>query len=406
MVNSLSEYSSAIDALFARTTSGTKFGLERTRELLEFLGNPERRFKSIHVAGTNGKGSVVAMCDAILREKGLKVGRYTSPHLIDFRERVLVNGEPISEADVLRFLERTTALSERIGATFFELTTALAFSHFAEAGVDIAVIETGLGGRLDSTNVLQPEVAVVTSIGLDHTDLLGDTLEKIAAEKAGIFKTGAPAIIGERASGVRQELEDAARAAGASDVITVTGSSDLRLSLAGAHQGHNAAIAIAAVGALPPDLRPNAAQIGQGLRKVFLPGRFQRAGKYLLDVAHNPDAAALLAKTIETATLPRPRVAVLAVLNDKDWRGVIRALAPEIDRFVLTLAPGTPRERAWDPAEAAAWCESNGFVAQLELDFVNAMASASLDSGTIIITGSFTTVGSAMKLLGVSPIEC
>jgi len=195
--------------------SGIRPGLGRIRALLRHLGSPQRAYPSIIIAGTNGKGSVVAMCDAMLRAKGLRVGRYTSPHLIDFRERVLVDGAPISEESVLRFLRRTMPIAEKIGATFFELTTALAFAHFDESNVDIAVVETGLGGRLDSTNVLEPVAATVTSIGLDHTDLLGTTREAIALEKAGIFKADAAAIIGEQGPSIAAILRKSAHAAGA-----------------------------------------------------------------------------------------------------------------------------------------------------------------------------------------------
>jgi len=189
----LTSYSAAIETLFARTTSGTKFGLERTEAILARLGSPHRKLTAIHVAGTNGKGSVVATAEALLSSPGRRIGRYTSPHLIDFRERISVNSVPIPEEVVLEFLQKWIQAAEEMGATFFELTTALAFDWFARQEVDIAVIETGLGGRLDSTNVLTPRVATVTSIGLDHTELLGDTLEAIAREKAGIFKSGLPA---------------------------------------------------------------------------------------------------------------------------------------------------------------------------------------------------------------------
>jgi dihydrofolate synthase/folylpolyglutamate synthase len=419
-------YRSAIDALFARTTSGTKFGLERTWELLRHLDDPHRRFRSIHVAGTNGKGSVVAMCDSILRANGLGVGRYTSPHLVDFRERILVDGVPISEAEVLKFLEEITPLSERIGATFFELTTVLAFQHFADRAVDVAVIETGLGGRLDSTNVLEPVAATVTSIGLDHTDLLGDTLEAIALEKAGIFKPDAPAIIGERDAGIAGLLENAARAAGARPVLSVdsayrlsdvrvsaegtsfvletpSGSHRLRSRLVGAHQARNAAIAVATVFALDEQLAPNWDAIERGLARAHLPGRYQTVGKYIFDVAHNPDAARALAATLVAGNTPRPRTALLAVLSDKDWRGVIRELSPAVDRFIITSAPSAPVERLWDPAVATEYAESLGSSAELERDFDAALRKAGEAPGTVLITGSFHTVGAAMSRLQVSP---
>ncbi len=172
-------------------------GLERTTELLSLLGDPHTRVPAFHVAGTNGKGSVVATIEALLRGLGLRVGKYTSPHLIDFRERIAVNGTPMSEADVVAFIEQWTPTVERLGATFFEATTAMAFEHFVREGVDVAVIEVGLGGRLDSTNVIKPVAAGISSIGFDHMQYLGDTLELIGREKAGIFKRGVPAVIGE-----------------------------------------------------------------------------------------------------------------------------------------------------------------------------------------------------------------
>ncbi|HET6761754.1 MAG TPA: folylpolyglutamate synthase/dihydrofolate synthase family protein, partial [Gemmatimonadaceae bacterium] len=310
----LSSYSAAIDALFARTTSGIKPGLERTEALLAKLGSPHRELSAVHVAGTNGKGSVVATAEALLRSTGLKVGRFTSPHLIDFRERITIDGKPITEDAVLEFLERWISPAEEIGATFFEVTTALAFDWFAKQNVDIAVIETGLGGRLDSTNVVSPRVATVTSIGLDHTDLLGDTLEAIAREKAGIFKRGIPAVIGEQSAQIRSVLEDCALRSGAQPIVVMdeeyriedveiswrgTGFTlrrgarrqRLKTPLIGAYQARNTAIAIATVASLGENYLPPADETSSALAKVSLPGRFQRHGTFVFDVAHNPEGA-------------------------------------------------------------------------------------------------------------------
>ena len=193
----LSDYRRALEYLFARTTGESRLGLERTTALLRELGDPHRRFTTFHIAGTNGKGSVAATLDALLRREGRAVGRYTSPHLVDFRERMLIDGQPIASDAIVEFIERWTPSIERIGATFFEATTAMAFELFAAAGADDVVVETGLGGRLDATNVVEPLVAGVTMIGIDHTEFLGTTVESIAREKAGIFKRGAGAVIGE-----------------------------------------------------------------------------------------------------------------------------------------------------------------------------------------------------------------
>jgi len=217
----LTRYSSALEYLFARTTGSVRFGLERTRALLAEMGDPHLAYPVLHVAGTNGKGSSVATADTLLSARGLRVARYTSPHLVDFRERIVVSGVPIRSEEVVSFVEEWTPVVERLGASFFEATTALAFAHFARSDVDVAVIETGLGGRLDSTNVVQPLAAGVTSIGFDHMEYLGDSLEAIAAEKAGIFKPDRPAVIGEPDAVVRGYLARDARAAGASPVRVV-----------------------------------------------------------------------------------------------------------------------------------------------------------------------------------------
>jgi dihydrofolate synthase / folylpolyglutamate synthase len=422
----LKSYGAAIEALFARTASGIKPGLERTEALLAKLGSPHRQLSAVHVAGTNGKGSVVATVEALLRWKGLKVGRYTSPHLIDFRERITVSGIPITEEAVLEFLQRWIPTAEQIGATFFELTTAMAFDWFVKQSVDIAVIETGLGGRFDSTNVLAPRVATVISIGLDHTDLLGDTLESIAREKAGIFKSGIPAVIGEQSPSIRALLESCARDIGAKPIVAIeeaTAIEDIEVSargtaftlhrgairerittpLIGSYQALNTAVAIGTVAALGGNYHLPASEISSALSNVFLPGRFQQRGKIIFDVAHNPAGARTIAETIRALDAPKPRTALIAVLADKDWRGIIRALAPVIDRFLFTNAPSAPAERRWDPAEALTFARSEGLAADLEPDIDLALVRCKKGSGTLLITGSFHTVGDAMSRLQVSP---
>lgn len=426
MDDHLTTYGEAIQALFARTTGTIKPGLERTEALLAKLGSPHRKLSAIHVAGTNGKGSVVATCEALLRARGLVVGRYTSPHLVDFRERVTVNGQPIFEEEVLEFLERWIPTAEEMGATFFEVTTALAFDWLAKREVDLAVIETGLGGRLDSTNVLTPRVATVTSIGLDHTDLLGDTLEAIAREKAGIFKAGVPAVIGEPAPAIRELLAKCAKEAAATPVVVLDddytisnvevstrgtsftlldgkGGQLITTPLLGEHQARNTATAIATLAAIGNEYLPPPGEISKALAGVFLPGRFERRGKVIFDVAHNPDGARTVTETIRAINPPSPRTALVAVLADKDWRGIIRELAPAVDRFVFTNAPSVPAERRWDPAEARSFAKARGIEADLEPDMDAALALGQERSETLLVTGSFHTVGDAMSRLQVSP---
>ena len=423
----LTGYRDALDYLFARTTGGFKFGLERTRELLGHVGNPERRYPSLHIAGTNGKGSSVATINALLAAKGLRVATYTSPHLVDFRERMVVGGVPIPSEDVVDFITRYTPLVEEIGASFFEATTVMAFDYFARAGADVAVIEAGLGGRLDSTNVLTPLVAGVTSIGLDHTEYLGTTLEEIAYEKAGIFKPGVPAVIGEPDARIRALLADHARRAGAANVriaaeelrldrVEVDGLGTtcemswrgehavLRTPLAGRHQAANLVFALVMLDAAGPPFAVGLEHAARNLDAVRIPGRFQRLGRYIFDVAHNPAGADVLAQTIRAVHPVEPITVVLCVLRDKDWREMIRTLSAVATRFVLTMAPTAPTSRAWDLGEVLAFTHAVGIEAESVADFEQALARARANEGTVLVTGSFHTVGDAMTLLQVSPL--
>ena len=425
---SLRDYRQALDYLFARTTGESRLGLERTSELLALLGNPHRRFDSFHIAGTNGKGSVAATLDALLRARGGRIGRYTSPHLVDFRERVLIDGTPVDPEAIVEFIERWTPGIEKIGATFFEATTAMAFDLFAQAGVQAAVVETGLGGRLDATNVVVPLVAGVTMIGIDHTDHLGGTLEGIAREKAGIFKRGAAAVIGEPDRHVAGWLHEHAVAAGSAPVVQVAptmairditvdadgthfrcvraGDSEpvsLRTPLIGRHQASNAATAIAMLDAGGASYSVANEGVQEALARVSLAGRFQRHGRFIFDVAHNPAGAEVLAATLRSVSARSPVTALVTVLADKDWRGMLAALAPVVDHFVLSVAPTAPASRLWDPAEAVAYARAAGWSAELVPDFDAAIARAKETGTTILVTGSFHTVGDAMARLQVTP---
>ncbi|MDF1501507.1 folylpolyglutamate synthase/dihydrofolate synthase family protein [Roseisolibacter sp. H3M3-2] len=397
------------------------------RALLAALGDPHLAVPVFHVAGTNGKGSTVATLEALLRAGGHRVARFTSPHLVDFRERIVVGGAPIAEAEVEAWVARWLPTADALGATFFEITTALAFDHFARAGADVAVVETGLGGRLDSTNVVRPLVAGVTAIGLDHTDLLGDTREAIAAEKGGIFKAGAAAVVGEPDPAIRAALAAQARAAGAgpvrvvaeectvSDVALTAGGTAFALDapfgrarlvtpLLGAYQAHNAATALTMLDAAGDPWWMPIDRVAAALGEVRLAGRFQRVGRWLFDVAHNPDGARVLGQTLGALAPERPVVALVTVLSDKDWRGMLRALAPAVDHLVLSVAPTAPPGRVWPLAAAAAFAAEQGWDAVAEPDFDRALALASARGRTVLVTGSFHTVGDAMLRLQVDPL--
>jgi dihydrofolate synthase/folylpolyglutamate synthase len=434
-------YHDALEYLFARTTGKWRLGLERMDALLRAIGQPQDALRAFHVGGTNGKGSVCATLEAVLRARGFRTGFYSSPHLIDFRERFLVDGVPISEHDVVSWIERRTPLVERLHATFFEATTAMAFELFAQAGLDVAVVEVGLGGRLDATNLLMPLVSGVASIGIDHVEFLGTTREQIAWEKAGIFKAGRPAVIGERDPAIRDLLAGFAREAGASPVHLVTDEctiSDIALHgdgqpdagtdpaaawgtwftlelggerarlhtpLAGTHQATNTAMALVMLDAAGPPYATPLAEAGAALARVHLPGRFHRYGRYIFDVAHNPDGAAVLAQTLVGIAPPAPIVAVLTVLADKDWRGIMEQLSGVVSQFVVTTAPTAPASRAWDPDAARAFAESRGWPVRLEPDFDRALAYAATAGATVLVTGSFHTVGDAMARLQAPPLH-
>ena len=424
------DYRAAIAALAARTTHGVRLGLDRTRALLETCGSPHTRLRALHVAGTNGKGSTCATLDAVLQQQGFSTGRYSSPHLIDFRERVLLNGAAVSEAQVLGWLETHRADIEHLGATFFEATTAMAFDLLVQAGVDIAVIEVGLGGRLDSTNVIVPLVAAVTAIGLDHREYLGDTVTEIALEKAGIFKVGVPAVIGERDPRVIATLRGAAERVGASSVIVAPeilplravevtaagteieladGEGTVRLtsSLIGVHQAQNVATAVSVLRAAGAPYTPSLAALSAGVSTTRLAGRFQRVGPWLFDVAHNPDGMATVVRSLAAMPLPRPLAAVVCVLSDKDWRAMLDELLPVIDQLYLTDAPTAPASRRWPLDEVATYARQRAgerVAVMVSPDFAGTLTLARQAADTVLVTGSFHTVGDAMERLEIDPL--
>lgn len=425
MALDLSTGSRALEQLFERTRGRIEPGLGRTRALLAALGNPEQRYPSFHVAGTNGKGSTCATIDALLRAGGSRVGRYASPHLIDPRERFLVNGSAIASDAVEALLARILPAADRVGATFFEITTALAFAWFAECEVDVAVVETGLGGRLDSTNVLDPVVATVTNVSMDHMEYLGDTIEAIAREKAGIFKEGRAAVIGEPDARICALLDAGAREHHAAPITLVRerwlperieivasgtrvaihaplGNLTWTTPLVGEHQAWNALTAMASVAAAPGFALP--ADLDAALVRVVVPGRFQRVGSWIFDVAHNAAGAAALARTLAAAALARPVTLLLAVLRDKEWETVIRTLAPVVDEILLTTPPTAPAARAWNPGDAALVARRAGASVVVEHDFERALGRVERADGTRVVAGSFHTVGDAMQRLGIDPL--
>jgi dihydrofolate synthase/folylpolyglutamate synthase len=400
-------YQAALDFLFPRTTT-IKFGLDTTHALLAELGRPERVYPTIHVGGTNGKGSVSTLVASALGAAGLRVGLYTSPHLVSFRERILVDGSPISEAAVASWTERLLPLIQERQATFFEVTTAIALADFAARGVDIAVIEVGLGGRLDSTNVLTPLVSGVTKIEKDHMKYLGNTLEAIAREKAGIAKPGVPFVIGETRPRLIELLRQEGRRHGA-DVRVLPAAYEWGgpLGLMGPHQRRNAAVAHGILMALPPRYRPERPDIERGFAAARIAGRFDRRGKWLFDVAHNPDGMRALVAAIEAARLPRPVHALVSILGDKAWPDMLVRLDQVIDKGICTIAP-TAAGRRWDIEWLRRWLKDPNRPPpraewHLVPEFAFALKQVEAGAGTVLVTGSFHTVGDVMAALGMEP---
>lgn len=421
-------YDALVAELFPRLTGGIRWGLERTQRLLAAVGDPHRAFRAVHIGGTNGKGSVAAHVDAVLRHDGRRVGLYSSPHLCTFRERIRIDGVAISEAALLRAAERLWPAIRVEEPSFFEATTALAFLALADASVEVAVVEVGLGGRLDATNVITPDVTVLTNVSLDHVQLLGPTIDAVAREKAGIIKAGIPLVTGEVEGVAADIFTSVARAAGAplravpaTDVVDVTagvagteftacgtGWGDLRLrtALAGRHQALNAALAVHALDAAPA-LRPGVDAVRAGLAAVRWAGRLQveRAGgvTWIFDVAHNVAGVDALVAALHDLPLPHPLVAVVGVLGDKDWKNMLTPLHGTVEHVVLTAPPTAPADRRWDPVEALAAAPSEH--AEIELDFTAALERAhdlaAAGGGSVVVTGSFHTVGDALAALGL-----
>lgn len=349
-----------------------KLGLRHIRAILHSCGDPHKRFRSVHIAGTNGKGSTAAMIAAVLQSAGYRTGLYTSPHLMKFNERIRINGKMISDADLVRYTEFFRPAIDTAKATFFEATTAIAFKYFADEKVDVAVVETGLGGRLDATNVLIPEVSVITSIGKDHTQQLGSSLRKIAMEKGGIIKRGKPVVIGTMGKNARVELKriaqrlrsrlitietirPAGRPAEVGSMQTVDFVSekrsyeDIRIPLAGDYQVRNEMTAIAVIECLQSNgftLPAHAINHGfkQLQRLTGIRGRFEILRYHpliILDVGHNPDAVRATLASLQGISY-RKLLLVFGVMKDKDYRTMIRSFSA-LRPFVFAVQPQMER---------------------------------------------------------------
>ena len=393
--------------------------------MLRSLGDPHLAAEYVHVGGTNGKGSTAALVESVLLRSGRPTGLYTSPHLSDFAERIRIDGEPAGDQLLEDCARAVLVVAEREDASFFESATVLAFEAFRRSECETVVLEVGLGGRLDATNVVDPRVTVISSIDRDHSDYLGDTLEEIAAEKAGILKPGAPAVVGPLAPGPLDVVLD--RAAELDVPVDVLGE-DMSLSdvsvdldgtrfryrsdgfaagvrvhtrLVGEHQARNAALAIRALERF--DSSVSIQDVVAGMAEVSWPGRFEVVNPqgecWVLDIAHNPAATRTLAQIVDTLPLPRPVVLLLSILGDKSWSEMLPPLLTAASASVFTIAPSSPAERRWKPLEALQ--AAQGWPVEVELNFDRAMRRARelAGRGTVVVTGSAHTVGDARNLI-------
>ena len=392
------DYREAIDWLFSTQMFGIKLGLEGPRQLLkEFLAYPAHGVKVIHVAGTNGKGSTCAMIDSIARACGQRCGLFTSPHLIDYRERIKVSGEEITEEDCAALLTELRTLCERLEShpTFFEISVVLAMRWFRQRECELIVLETGMGGRLDATTAVPADVCVITPIGMDHMQFLGDTLEKIAEEKAGIFVNGKPVISAPQDPVAHRVLEKEANEKRSPLEWIEEPLLGYPMALAGEHQAWNAALAVAALHRLGLPL--NSDSVGYGLSHVQWPGRFETIQPgVILDGAHNPQSAGALAATWRQRHAKQKAALVFSAVEGKDIGGVLEILAPLASRIFLCPV-NTPRAVATD--ELAHSLPSNAPPHEVFDSFEAAFAAAQLQNDPILVAGSLFLIGEARAFL-------
>lgn len=432
------DYNEALKFLQDLCQFGINLGLTRIKNLLALLDNPQEKIKTIHVAGTNGKGSTITLLTSILREAGFRVGVYTSPHLHSYTERIRVNNQDIPPEKFAGLMaeikEQLFLVQESTGEapTEFEVLTALAFKYFSQENVDIAIIEVGMGGRLDSTNVIVPEVAVITAIGEDHLNFLGSTILEIAKEKAGIIKEGVPVVIAKQEPLVQQVLEQEAFKLGAPIInsgeavyqqldfsregqrfalqTTQNHYSELTLNLLGDHQLENATTAIICIEQLI-DLGwkiPKEA-ILKGLAKAHWPGRMEylkSTPPILLDGAHNPQGARALARAIPKYFTYKRIIMVLAILDDKDKREILGSLAPLGDIIVVTKVPDNPRNQDWrNIADIPEIKSKDIFFVEEPTKAIDLALQMSNEEDLVVITGSLYLLGVSREyVLKFSPL--
>ncbi len=418
------KFNETVEFLYSLEKFGILLGLENITSLLQQLGNPQNKFATIHVAGSNGKGSTSAYIYGMLRSAGYKAALYTSPHLNDFRERIMLNGSMISKEDIIETTEKIRRICNPERTTFFEFTTAIAFDAIARSKPDIAVIEVGLGGRLDATNTIQPLVTVITDISREHEDYLGKGIASIATQKAGIIKPGVPLVTAAGRSEARRVILEIAqnksapvkefgrdfRARKAAIGVFDYWSDNLSLenvsfSMPGSHQMKNSALAIAVIEELRDQgYKISEAAIRDGIKKTVFPGRFeilQRRPVVIIDGAHTPEGMRLLKSTFRRRYPGIKPLLLLGILQDKDREALLNIIAP-IAREVVCVPPES--ERAIDPEELAAMVRKRGVPANSASDITEGfkmLMKRATEDDVILTTGSLYVIGPVRKVCGL-----
>lgn len=436
MSSCLKNYNDTLGYLYGLQKYGIKLGLANIKKLMQILGEPHRGFHAIHIAGTNGKGSTATIVASILNESGFRVGLYTSPHLVSFTERIRINGQPITESDVIGL---TSYIHEKISRTsikptFFEFVTAMAFHYFRHKRVDWAVIETGMGGRFDATNVILPEISVITNVSIEHEEFLGKSISEITYEKAGIIKPNTPVITGTKIPKVVEQLIGIAKNRSADihiygrdfngsllsmDERSITfdyhgyrSYHNLLLPLPGKHQLYNSSLAIRACEILKQKGVPiHESAIVRGLSKVNIEGRLEwvsRTPPIIIDSAHNPEAANTLAESIKELFYEKKIILIIGIMKDKDLRGILRPLIRLADLIILTSPRG---ERAARPEELRDCVreiqKEDTDYSSISVELVDTVPKAIAlakklwqNNSVIFATGSFYTTGEVKEALG------
>lgn len=399
-------YNKCVDYLFSLERAGIKYDLKNINLILDKLDHPERYFKAIHIAGTNGKGSVSSMINSVLMESGFKTGLYTSPHILDFRERILVNGKPISKKFIIEFTNKLIPLIEKINPSFFEVTTALAFEYFREKRVEFAVIEAGLGGRLDSTNVLKPIIEIITSISIDHTNFLGNTIEKITKEKAGIIKKNSVCVIGNVSAKSKNIIRQVCKKQDAklidSGKINI---SNFKLPLIGNYQKHNLKTVATSLREISeqqkiPEIKTN---IQKGLKNIVtnsnFHGRFELINnnpKIIIDVSHNEQSLKNLADNLKQVKYKKLYV-IFGLMGDKQIAECTAQISKlKAEKIILTKPD---YKRAAEPEMLAKFfkAKKNVVLQNTLKKSYNFIKSALRKDDLLLVTGSFYVVSDFLK---------